>query len=161
MIYIAHRGNLDGPNPEKENHPSHIFTALSAGFFAEIDIWYINNKFILGHDKPDYEIESGWLYNDRYFVHCKNIEALYALRNNPLPNLFFHDQDDCTLTSQGWIWTFPRKLLLTESSIAVMPERVEDWDLSVAGGICTDYPVEFKKDLKFKLAAESEPLPNQ
>jgi len=28
MKLIAHRGNINGPNPEKENHPDYINTAI-------------------------------------------------------------------------------------------------------------------------------------
>lgn len=152
MKFIAHRGNLNGPNPEKENNPTYINAAINEGFDVELDVWYIDNKFVLGHDKPEYEIGYQWFYNTMMWCHCKNIEALYRLSTNPAINTFFHDQDDCVLTSQGLIWTFPRNLLLTSKSIAVMPERVENWDMSKAYGICTDYPIEYKKDLSFKPA---------
>lgn len=143
-LLIAHRGNTKGPNPSQENHPSYIRSALWDGYHAEVDVWLVDGKYVLGHDKPDYEVDQTFFYNDKLWVHCKNIEALYKLRTNPVVNAFFHDQDDCTLTSQGYIWTYPKKLLLTDKSIAVMPERVEDWDLSSAYGICTDFPDRYK-----------------
>ena len=31
-IYIAHRGNTDGPNPNRENDPTYIDEAINAGF---------------------------------------------------------------------------------------------------------------------------------
>lgn len=141
MLIISHRGNLSGPNTAYygENHPSSIRHALWDGYEAEVDVWLIDNKFILGHDKPEFEVDDSFFYNDRLWVHCKNIEALYKLKNNPLINAFFHDQDDCTLTSQGFIWTYPKNLLITNKSIAVMPELVPDWDYSKAFGICTDF----------------------
>lgn len=150
-LFIAHRGNTNGPDP-KENHPTHIWAALHAGFDVEIDVWFIDNKYILGHDAPQYEIDYQFFYNCRFWLHCKNIPALRKLTTNPLVNTFYHNTDDCVLTSQGYIWTYPKPQLLTDKSVAVMPETVkEDWDLSEVMGICTDYPVEYKKDLKFKL----------
>jgi hypothetical protein len=52
MILISHRGNLNGPNPERENHPDYIWEALRAGFEVEIDVWWVEGKFKLGHDEP-------------------------------------------------------------------------------------------------------------
>lgn len=151
MKIISHRGCLFGPDPEKENHPNFISAALNMGFDCEIDLWLIDNKLVLGHDSPQYQISREWLYNDRLFAHCKNIEAFQEFWPLPLINSFFHNEDDCTATSQGWFWTFPRSnLLLTSLSIAVMPERVEGWNLTKAGGICTDYPVAYQKDIYFR-----------
>lgn len=150
MKFIAHRGNLSGPNPEQENHPSYVDGAYAAGYDAEVDVWYLDGKFVLGHDKPQYQVSDLWLNSFMLWAHCKNIEALYRLRTHPLVNAFYHDQDNVVLTSQQYIWTFPRQQLLTDKSVAVMPERVEGWDLEKCHGICTDYPVAYKKDLKFK-----------
>jgi hypothetical protein len=52
MKLIAHRGNINGSNPEKENHPDYINEAIKLGHNVEIDVWFINNKFYLGHDDP-------------------------------------------------------------------------------------------------------------
>ncbi len=35
---ISHRGNLDGPIPERENSPDYIDQAIKWGFVVEIDI---------------------------------------------------------------------------------------------------------------------------
>ena len=44
MKLIAHRGNINGPNPEKENHPDYINTAIKSGYDVEVDVWFIDNK---------------------------------------------------------------------------------------------------------------------
>ena len=36
MIYIAHRGLIDGPNIDLENNPEHIDSIVKLGFDAEI-----------------------------------------------------------------------------------------------------------------------------
>ena len=54
MIFISHRGNLTGKNPEKENKPSYISEALNQGYNCEVDVWFVDNKFMLGHDEPKY-----------------------------------------------------------------------------------------------------------
>jgi len=147
MIIISHRANTNGPNTAYfgENHPSSIKYVLSLGFNVEIDVRYLNNKFVLGHDKAEYEVGDNFFYNDRMWVHCKNIEALEKLISNPLINAFYHDKDDCVLTSQGFIWTYPdAKNILTSKSIAVMIENVDGWDLNNCAGVCTDLPFKFK-----------------
>ena len=64
MIYIAHRGNLNGPNKD-ENKPEYIKKSISLGFDCEIDIRYINNILYLGHDTPDYKIDLQFLSKPR------------------------------------------------------------------------------------------------
>ena len=34
MIYISHRGNIDGKIPSMENHPSYIDKAIALGYGA-------------------------------------------------------------------------------------------------------------------------------
>lgn len=148
MIIIAHRGNIDGSIPELENHPDYLISAVSLGFYVEVDVWKVGDDFYLGHDSPQYLVDKEFLLNRSFWHHAKNIKAMHALNTmkpNNLINCFYHDTDDCTLTSGGWIWTYPGKEL-TESSIAVMPERVGHWDNEDAcDGICTDYPVRYRK----------------
>lgn len=143
MIIIAHRGNLDGPNPDKENHPDYIKAALDAGFNVEIDVWNVGNKYILGHDKPQYEVDLDFLSDPHFWLHCKNITALHYLTESmhcwDYYDCFYHNTDDVVLTCRSWLWTYPGKEI-TKSSIAVMPELVPDWDYSKAAGICTDFP---------------------
>lgn len=171
MIYIAHRGNLDGPIPEKENHPDYLTAALESGFHVEVDVWLVGNDVYLGHDGPEYEATKyfqyqglWWKYNANHtvpswhgdilytpppalWIHCKNYEAL-ADRWYFHGHKFSHDQDNFALTSSGYIWTYPRNLPLGRDSIAVMPERVPEWDLSKALGICTDFPKKYSKELE-------------
>jgi hypothetical protein len=49
MKFISHRGNLSGRNPESENSPSYINMALKLGYDVEVDVWYIDGKWYLGH----------------------------------------------------------------------------------------------------------------
>lgn len=148
---ISHRGNLNGPN-DKENHPDYLLDAVVAGFDIELDIWYINNRFILGHDKPQYEVDQIFLNNisEYAWCHAKNIQAAYQMsklktdNNSTLLEYFYHNIDDCTLTSSNYIWTYPGKEL-TKQSIAVMPEMVDNWNIKTAIGVCTDYPKKHKQ----------------
>ncbi len=45
MIYISHRGNLEGPTKDFENKPEYIENAISQGYEVEIDVWFKNNNF--------------------------------------------------------------------------------------------------------------------
>ena len=149
MKLIAHRGNIDGPNPLEENRPEYIEAAIAEGYDVEIDIRYdaLNKKLYLGHDEPQYPITWFWIgkYIDNLWVHCKNIEALYEFTHGTSGfNYFWHQEDDFTLTSKNYIWTYPGKSY-TPKSIIVMPElkmSVEVFtDLNTFNcyGICSDF----------------------
>lgn len=145
MIYIAHRGNTQGPNPEKENHPDYLRDAVRKGYDVELDVWLVNGKYVLGHDKPQYEVADYFLENPHFWCHAKDIHTMTALLDPGFPvHAFFHDTDACTITTQKWIWTYPGHPVLGHRSIAVMPERAPGLDLSRAGGICTDIPLEYQ-----------------
>ncbi len=148
MKLISHRGNISGPNPQKENHPNYILNALNKGYEVEIDVWY-TNKFMLGHDKPQYEFPFDLLekFYTKLWVHCKNIEAIVKLKNNPelnsRLNYFWHENDTVTLTSKGYIWAYPGKQPIN-NSIAVMPEINND-NITQCKGICSDYIEKYKQ----------------
>ena len=145
MILISHRGNLNGKS-NMENRPGHINKALWQGFDVEIDVWYIDDEFWLGHDIPQYKIEENFLENPRLWCHAKNIDTLYKMTSNSLIHCFWHQDDDVTLTSRGYLWTYPGKQL-TKKSICVLPE-FEDKKSKVilpknVAGICSDFIVKF------------------
>ena len=147
MICIAHRGNLNGPNPEHENKPEYLLLAISKGCYVETDLWLIDEKLYLGHDNPQYEINIDFLLSitDKLFCHCKNIPALYFIINNyPIIECFFHDKDECVLTSKNHIWNYPGTIL-TVKSICVMPERCNQLIEMPCYGICTDYVIVYSK----------------
>lgn len=136
MIKIAHRGNLNGPIPESENRPGYIERALRLGFDVEVDVWFLSGRFYLGHDEPLYLIDRIFLSNPKLWVHCKNVEAILALKHSKV-HYFWHENDTIALTSQGYIWAFPGKQPIP-NSIAVMPELHKD-DVSECIGVCSDY----------------------
>jgi hypothetical protein len=143
MKYIAHRGLFNGPDKTLENHPEQILRALSLGFDVEIDVWYVDGEWWLGHDAPTYPIDVNFLDHSQMWIHCKNIDALYELGRMVYMNndYFWHQEDDCTLTANGYIWTYPGKPLTTKS-IMVMPESVDQLDsvnTTSCYGVCSDY----------------------
>lgn len=146
MLLIAHRGLMRGPNPVLENHPEQILGALEQGFDCEIDLWYAEDRFMLGHDSPTYAIDLNFLSNPRLWIHCKNHAAMREMRRAG-GNFFWHQTDDMVLTNHGFFWTWPGKTLY-DCSIAVMPE----WHMSIdqaaklaCFGICSDHVQEIKE----------------
>lgn len=146
MILIAHRGNLIGPRKELENNPAYIDTAISKNYNVEIDLRAVGSNLYLGHDHADHAISIQYLLDRQTYlwVHCKDHVALdLALQANL--HCFWHDKDDYTLTSQGYVWAYPGKLQTQHNCIVVMPEQI--WPTEVVRsftcyGICSDY-VEF------------------
>ena len=144
MILISHRGNLNGPQQSKENSPAYIEKAMAAGFDVEVDVWYSDEKFFLGHDCPQYEISIEFLKDDRLWCHAKNIESLKIMLREGV-HCFWHQSDDYTFTSKGYIWGRSHQKL-TESTICVMPESIthEEEELRMCLGICSDYIGRYK-----------------
>ena len=135
MILIAHRGNVHGRRPRLENTPAYLHTAAAGGYDVEVDVWFKDGEFFLGHDGPQAPTTLKFLSHPRFWLHAKNIDALLRLRNANL-HCFFHDNDAATLTSRGYIWTFPGQPL-TELSICVLPER-PDGLYGPCAGVCSD-----------------------
>jgi hypothetical protein len=141
MKLISHRGNISGPNPEQENHPEYIAEALKQGYDVEIDVWFKDNKFMLGHDEPQYEFPFE-LIDQAYpklWIHCKNIDALSKLNeldpNGSKVNYFWHENDLGVLTSKSYIWSTN----LINNGILVMPELFDKQPIETTMGICSDY----------------------
>ena len=149
MILISHRGNLRGPNKEKENSPEYILKAARCGYNVEIDVWYENNNFFLGHDKPQYNVDLKFLKNNLFWCHAKNISSLSMMIENNI-HCFWHQNDDFTLTSDNFIWAYPNMHnQLPQKCINVMPEinsnfNIKKITLEEYAGVCSDYIEYFK-----------------
>jgi len=148
MILISHRGNISRPIPERENDPKYINEALASGYNVEIDVWFIDGKFKLGHNNPQYDFPYELIkhQSNKLWLHCKNLEAISQFTildsTGTYFNYFWHQEDDVTLTSKGYIWAYPGKQPI-KNSIAVMPELNKD-DLTQAIGICSNYIEDYK-----------------
>ena len=79
MLYISHRGNLDGINKDQENKPSYILNALDKNFDVEVDVWFIDDHFYLGHDKPLDIVKIDFIKMNRLWLHAKNVRLFYEL----------------------------------------------------------------------------------
>lgn len=150
-LLIAHRGLLDGPDTDKENTLSALLAARQQGFDVEIDVWYHNFSWWLGHDAPTEQISLEWLRiidgvdvsnSHHAWIHAKSIQTLYQLHAvHWSGHMFFHENDPVTLTNSGYLWTYPG-CDLTPHSICVLPENTDAitrcHTLNVFA-FCTDY----------------------
>ena len=141
MYLISHRGNLNGIQKDKENEPEYIISAIDKGFDVEVDVRFENNKFFLGHDHNQFEINKEFLLNKKIWCHAKTKEALSAL-DEIKAHFFWHQEDDYTITSKGYIWTYPGKKLLSKS-ICVLPEKTNYKEINCLG-ICSDFIERYK-----------------
>ena len=144
MIYISHRGYINGVDERIENNPNNITKLLEKNIHVEVDVRYYNDSFYLGHDDPKYKIDVNFLKHKNLWCHAKNFETLDEIRKIDC-HYFWHQEDDYTLTSKGFVWVYPGKPLI-KNSIAVLPEKFKQ-DISICYGICTDNINKYLKDL--------------
>ena len=141
MIKIAHRGNINGPNPAKENNPEYLQIALDAGYDCEIDVWDIDNNIFLGHDNPTHLVTKQFIDNEKFWCHAKNLDALHYMLFYGI-HCFWHEEDERTLTSKGKIWTYPDRAVTNKSIICL--QGPDDKAPADCLGICTDYVINYK-----------------
>jgi hypothetical protein len=146
MKIISHRGNLIGPNDVRENTISYICEAIDAGYDVEIDVWYLDGDFYLGHDIPEHKIPFSFLQKKELWCHAKNIQALIKMLDLNI-HCFWHETDKITLTSKNIPWCYPKNYI--ETGITVVKDK--ELPTQKIFGICTDYPLFFKKKLDFSI----------
>ena len=107
MILISHRGNIDTVNLERENTKSYIQEAIDLGYDVEIDVRYNNNKFWLGHDEPDHEVDIEWLTKrkNNLWIHCKDFLSLAKLINSDLRIFYHQDENHTIIGNTKAIWS--------------------------------------------------------
>jgi hypothetical protein len=156
-IFIAHRGNTEGRNPARENHPDYIHEAISQGFDVEIDLWKIGSEFILGHDKPRHGVNYEFLLRKapRLWIHAKDLQALGSLANDPRFNLFCHSNDPRVLTTKGYVWTRSADEDYSDSSIVLALDFFPTFSL-VCGGICSNFPLRYRQFWQSKKSVQSK-----
>ena len=148
MLVISHRGNTVGVNPDIENKPEVILDCIDQKIPVEIDLRMVHGNPYLGHDEPQYKIDANFLMENKnwLWVHCKEKESFdYALRMNL--NCFWHDVDDYTMTSWGYVWAYPGKDSVGSLCIGVMPEKHWAPGQTIIEnqffGVCTDLPLAY------------------
>ena len=134
--YIAHRGNLTGPNRSLENTPDYIDKALQEGFDVEVDIWILpDDTVFLGHDEPEHKIYISFLEErkERLWCHAKNLRAMEVLSLSGF-NTFYHDVENYVFTSKGFIWSNINRRQ-TQNTICVMTKE----NPKGCVGYCSDF----------------------
>lgn len=152
MIIISHRGNIHGPNPDRENDPVYIQEAIEAGFDVEVDLYADHEKICFGHDKCGYIVTDTWLLGtDSLLVHAKNVAALEWLSDSGL-HYFSHQQDKFSMTSFELIWLHDLSIPATPFCIIplITMEAIKAHRNFNVHAVCTDYPVKLKEMLSHK-----------
>jgi len=141
MYFISHRGNINVPLPEKENNPDNIKDVLKT-YDVEIDVWFSNSEWYLGHDEPQYKIDFDFLLHPKLWLHAKDLVTLTELlKYSKHLHIFSHISDPVILTSRGIPWVYPG-YPINNYTICVMPERTNNYNedqLKNCLGICSDY----------------------
>jgi len=145
---ISHRGNLDGPNPEMENQPEYILNATNV-CSVEIDVWYKDNKYFLGHDEPQYEVAKFFLFKERFLIHAKSMETFFELSKYGQLETFFQTEDDLSMTTKNRIVIHGRNNKISDDSrnnIWVdLDGKLEIRELGVKNNLLTDFPLKYKE----------------
>lgn len=160
MKIYAHRGNVAGPNPERENTISHINEALASGYCVELDVSLSLGELYLGHDftRLQEKVEKIWLENSRFLVHCKTLDTFLLLSKFSNIHSFYQEDDSVALSTWGKC-IIHNKVIKNkyDDKDIIVSLRPTEFDLSKyynANGIVTDYCNRFQienKDKMFKL----------
>jgi len=142
MIFISHRGNIEGLTPNRENSPEYIDEAINAGYEVEVDIRCKDGDLFLGHDKPQYPTSLGWLLlrKKHLWLHIKDYESLAIIEGCDL-RYFWHEKDAFTLTSNGYIWPHDFKNEMTSNCIVPLLSlaEVKEYTQKHFYAVCSDY----------------------
>jgi len=135
---------VDGPDPQRENSPSYVDTAIALGHMVEVDLHRIGANWFLGHDYPQYQVSSGWIEaRHQLLLHLKSAAALAEVTaSHPHWHYFCHRSDSYTITSQNYVWLHDLTLRATPKTI--VPLLSKELLLSYPGrdlvyAICSDY----------------------
>lgn len=149
MRLIAHRGNTEGPNPQRENHPIYLLDTLDKGYDIEVDVWRgPTGKLWLGHDEPKYPVDVSWLANERVWVHAKDVDTFLTIGKYKKINSFFQKDDEVALTTHGYFWLHSNCSVLSSSSILTRLDYSPGLVNHSALGICSDYVSLYRKEYK-------------
>lgn len=141
MIFISHRGNVNGRVPELENKPSNILKVIEK-HLIEIDIWNIEGRIYLGHDNPEYLIDLKFIeqIKPKTFFHAKNLNIIKIL-NNLNCRWFLHDKDSFTFVQnveKKMIWGFPEiiNFIPKDFDVCIVSNNNH---VDFNGYVCSDY----------------------
>ena len=147
---ISHRGNIKGPQPDKENRPSYIDCAIGNGYQVEIDVNLRDGELWLGHDEPQYKVTHTWIQERSQYLwlHCKDFESAKECWKY---QAFCHSGDPFVYTSTAQIWLHGENdNLYTLDDMTIIPviSKQESTSFNTSNGVpfgvCTDYPAILK-----------------
>lgn len=142
MNWIAHRGNMFGPNSELENKPEYIEATLKLGYDVEVDVWSQSDGLYLGHSSPTYKINRYFLQNQSIWSHCKNVSTYMELSKFTNINCFFQEQEEMVMTSRGYLWAHSKCEIWNKNTIITKLDS-RNWDAPTTSfAICSDYIIE-------------------
>lgn len=145
VILISHRGNVSGSCPE-ENQPDQVSKILAMGFDVEIDLWKVGGQLLLGHDEGRYPVSLEFLQTPGLWIHAKNFAALEALQKTQA-NYFWHQEDNYTITSHGFVWCHAKNNNLSSAIWCLPSLESMDWN-NLPLGVCSDKIELFKSHIK-------------
>ena len=72
-------------------------------------------------------------------VSCKEFTSFAIMLENDI-HCFWHQEDDYTITSKGYIWTYPGKPVCNKSVIVckTLEDTIRYCEMDIAG-VCSDY----------------------
>jgi hypothetical protein len=144
MKFISHRGNINGPNPARENSPDYIDEAIKSGFVVEIDVRRVGRELYLGHDYPQQIISAEWIEQREksLLLHLKDFQAAKAIRTSRW-HTFCHSRDPYTLTSRGLLWLHDLSLVPDENTIVPLMSKnlIESYAYRNVYAICSDWKI--------------------
>jgi hypothetical protein len=143
MKFIAHRGNMSGPNPARENSPDYIDEAIKAGCMVEVDLRRVGSNLFFGHDYPQYKVKAEWIEDRKksLLLHLKDFQAAKATVE--WWHTFCHVSDPYTLTSEGKLWLHDLSIQPDENTIVPLlsKELVQSYGYRRLYAICSDWKV--------------------
>ena len=143
MIFISNGGNLNGKSSNFENNPDQIQKCFDLNLNIKLDVWFKDEKFWLGSDKPNLEVNPKMLEDYRVWCQAKNIEALDMMLLNHNINCFIISKDKFTITSKGFIWNVNQKNIPKRSVIQINDDFIFDkTKLTNCYAICSNNPIE-------------------
>lgn len=142
MKIYSNRGNLDGPDPEWENHPSKITEAFKEKLYVMIDVSGKDGNLYGG---SVHKISFDFIQQHKYqlLFRATNFEAIKLLRQRDV-HYFVLNDDDYALSS--WNWTVMNSHDENEYDFLTLmldPEKNKFYDreyLLDIGGVITNYP---------------------
>lgn len=154
---ISHRGIVGGTAEGFENHPDRI-SEVAKNFKVEVDVWLTPEGYFLGHDSPQYKVDKLFLFDERFLVHCKNLEAFEALYKHGQVEVFLQESDSVSLTShKNLVFHEHQKETAKrlDTGYAVDINLSNSWEsVSKLKGVVTDFPeklLEIQSEIPKKL----------